>query len=112
MPELLTIYGSSDYATMEPRKGKKEPDFTEHGIFGLGTDSYLYALDWWYGQYETVKSIEAFIRLAQKWKPQMWWNEGGLIYKAIGPAIQPTAWSTTKKPMRSPGSTALLHART
>jgi predicted phage terminase large subunit-like protein len=88
MPELLTIYGSSDYATMEPRKGKKEPDFTEHGIFGLGTDSYLYALDWWYGQYETDKSIEAFIRLAQKWKPQMWWNEGGLIDKAIGPAIR------------------------
>lgn len=88
LPERLTIYGASDYATMEPRKGKKEPDFTEHGVFGLDSNHHLWAMDWWYGQYETDKSIQAFIKLLIAHRPSMWWNEGGVIDKAIGPAVR------------------------
>ena len=35
LPSSLRIYGASDYATMEPEPGKKEPDFTEHGVVGI-----------------------------------------------------------------------------
>jgi predicted phage terminase large subunit-like protein len=87
-PLTLRIYGASDYATMEPKKGKKEPDFTEHGVFGLDAHSELWALDWWYRQCETDKSIAAFITLVRKWKPTKWFNEGGIIDKAIGPSIR------------------------
>jgi predicted phage terminase large subunit-like protein len=87
VPEQLTIYATSDFATMEPAKGKKEPDFTEHAIWGLSYTNMIYALDWWSGQYETDKSIQAMIKLASIWRPQIWWNEGGIIDKSIKPAI-------------------------
>ncbi len=88
LPKSLRIYGSSDYAVMEPRAGRKEPDFTEHGVWGLDRSGDLWAIDWWSGQVETDKSIAAFIQLIARWKPQRWFNEGGLIDKAIGPAIR------------------------
>lgn len=87
-PASLRIYGASDYATMEPKKGKREPDFTEHGVFGLDAHSELWALAWWYRQCETDKSIAAFINLVKVWKPTKWFNEGGVIDKAIGPSIR------------------------
>lgn len=87
-PHKLSIYGASDFALMEPAKGKKEPDFTEHGIGGLGIDNRFYMLDWWSGQYETDKSIRAMIKLVSFHRPIMWWNEGGNIDKAIGPAVR------------------------
>jgi len=88
LPKSLRIYGSSDYAVMEPRAGKKEPDFTEHGVWGVDSKGDIWAVDWWSGQVETDKSIAAFIRLVSLWKPVKWFNEGGLIDKAIGPAIR------------------------
>lgn len=88
LPATLRVYGASDYATMEPKAGKKEPDFTEHGVVGMSARGDLWFLDWWYGQKETDKSITQFLRLVGIWKPQRWWNEGGLIDKAIGPAIR------------------------
>ena len=88
LPKSLRIYGASDYATMEPKAGKKEPDFTEHGIFGLDRVGDLWAIDWFFKQCETDKGIDAFIRMIGLWKPIKWFNEGGLIDKAIGPAIR------------------------
>jgi predicted phage terminase large subunit-like protein len=88
LPKSLRIYGASDFATMEPRPGKKEPDFTEHGVWGVDHKGDLWAIDWWSKQCETDVSIAAFIRLVALWKPVMWADEGGLIEKAIGPAIR------------------------
>jgi predicted phage terminase large subunit-like protein len=88
LPKSLRIYGASDYATMEPRAGKKEPDFTEHGVWGVDAIGDLWAIDWWSKQAETDVGIAAFIRLVGIWKPIKWANEGGLIDKAIGPAIR------------------------
>jgi predicted phage terminase large subunit-like protein len=88
LPRSLRIYGASDYATMEPKHGKKEPDFTEHGIWGVDRVGDLWAVDWWSKQCETDVGIAAFIRLVAQWKPIKWFNEGGLIDKAIGPAIR------------------------
>ena len=70
-------------ATMEPKKGKKEPDFTEHGVFGLDAHNELWALAWWSRQCTTDVGIAAFINLVRTWKPVKWFNEGGLIDKAI-----------------------------
>jgi len=88
LPASLRIYGASDYATMEARAGKREPDYTEHGVWGMDSVGDLWAVDWWSGQAETDKSIAAFIRLVRQWKPIRWFNEGGVIDKAIGPAIR------------------------
>lgn len=88
LPKSLVVYGASDYAVMEPRHGKKEPDFTEHGVWGVDKVGDLWAIDWWSKQCETDLAIAAFIKLVALWKPVRWANEGGLIDKAIGPAIR------------------------
>lgn len=88
LPKSLRIYGASDYATMEPRHGKKEPDFTEHGVFGVDRVGDLWAIDWWFKQCETDIGIAAFMRFVVQHKPIRWFNEGGLIDKAIGPSIR------------------------
>jgi predicted phage terminase large subunit-like protein len=88
LPKSLVVYGASDYAVMEPRHGKKEPDFTEHGVWGVDKVGDLWAIDWWSKQCETDIAIAAFIKLVMLWKPIRWANEGGLIDKAIGPAIR------------------------
>lgn len=86
LPANLTIYGASDFATMEPKRGKKEPDFTEHGVAGFDRIGDLWFIDWWYQQAETDKGIAAWTKLIKQYKPRRWWDEGGVIDKAIGPA--------------------------
>jgi predicted phage terminase large subunit-like protein len=88
LPKSLRIYSASDYATMAPKAGKKEPDFTEHGVWGMDRKGELWALEWWYRQCETDVSIAQFIRLVGQWKPLKHFDEGGLIEKAIGPTIR------------------------
>jgi predicted phage terminase large subunit-like protein len=88
LPKSLRMYGASDFAVMEPRHGKKEPDFSEHGVWGVDNVGDLWAVDWWSKQCETDVAIAAFIKLVALWKPVRWANEGGLIDKAIGPAIR------------------------
>ena len=93
LPANLVYYGASDYATMEPRKGKKEPDYSEHGVVGFDHIGDLWFVDWWSGQVETDKSIRAWGDLLVKYKARKtplvkWWDEGGPIDKAIGPAIR------------------------
>lgn len=88
LPKSLRIYGASDFATMEPRHGKKDPDYTEHGVWGVDHVGDLWAIDWWRKQCETDVGIAAFIKLITQWKPIKWANEGGLIDKAIGPSIR------------------------
>lgn len=88
LPSSIRVYGASDYATMDPEPGKKEPDFTEHGVWGVDAIGDLWAIDWFFKQCETDKGIDAFIRMVGLWKPAKWFNEGGLIDKAIAPAIR------------------------
>jgi predicted phage terminase large subunit-like protein len=85
VPQNLRIYGASDYATMEAKAGR-DPDFSEHGVVGIDSTGDLWFIDWWSGQTETDKSIAAWIRLVAMHKPVRWWDEGGVIDKAIGPA--------------------------
>jgi len=73
---------------MDPQKGKKEPDYSEHGVWGIDKSGHLWAIDWWYKQCETDVSISNFVKLLGTYKPIKWFNEGGIIDKAIGPAIR------------------------
>lgn len=88
LPSSLRIYGASDYATMEPEPGKKEPDFTEHGVWGIDAIGDLWAIDWFFKQCETDKGVDEFLKLVKLYKPVKWWHEGGLINKAIKPMIR------------------------
>ena len=88
LPLSLRMYIASDYATMEVEHGKRDPDFSEHGVWGMDSKGDLWAVDWWYSQQETDVSIKAFIKLIGLYKPIRGWNEGGIIDKAIGPAIR------------------------
>ena len=80
-PGALRLYGASDYATMD-----NQGDYTEHGIAGMDERGDLWLIDWWSGQKETDVTIEAFIGMLRKHKPIRWFDEGGLIEKAVGPA--------------------------
>lgn len=89
LPPRLYLYGASDYAVTE-----KGGDFTEHGIAGIDADNQMWFLDWWSGQEDPDKTVDAFLDLVNKYagegKPHqliMWVNEGGVIDKAIRPQI-------------------------
>lgn len=88
LPSSLRIFGCSDYATMEPQAGKKEPDFTEHGCAGIDHRGDLWLLDWWFKQCETDVGIDNWMKMVKLWKPVHWFSEGSLIDKAIGPNIR------------------------
>lgn len=94
LPLSLRLYGASDYATMDAQPGK-DPDFTEHGVVGIDHVGDMWFIDWFYEQCETDKGIAEFIRLIKRYKSKQWgggivrwFNEGGVIDKAISPAIR------------------------
>lgn len=80
------VYIVSDFAITEAEEGK-DPDYTEHGVFGVGPDDKLYVLDWWYGQTTTDVWVQELLRLVAKWKPLSWFGEGGVVGKAMQPII-------------------------
>jgi predicted phage terminase large subunit-like protein len=88
LPGTLHVYGTTDWATMEPKRGKKDPDFTEHSVWGVCPQNNLYALDWWFKQVETDVGTREFLRLVKRYKPARWWNEGSLIEKSIAPYVR------------------------
>lgn len=88
LPGTLRVYGATDWATMEPKPGKKEPDFTEHGVIGIDHENKMYVLDWWHKQAETDVGTREFIRLIKRYKPAHWWNEGSLIERSIAPYVR------------------------
>lgn len=88
-PPMLHLYGASDYAVTEAGG-----DFSEHGVAGIDSSNQLWVIDWWSDQVETDKSIAAFLTMVQKYQDTsnahqllMWTNEGGVIDKAVRPAI-------------------------
>lgn len=81
-PELLTIYGASDYAVTE--KG----DYTVHAIFGVDRDDDLYLLEMWREKTTTDKWIEVWMDMVTMWKPVEWLEEKGQIEKGVGPFIE------------------------
>jgi predicted phage terminase large subunit-like protein len=85
-PSALNVYGFSDWGA--PSETSIDPDFTEHGVFGLCPDRHVWALDWYYGQESTLTGQKENFRLAQTWRPLQWTNEKGPIYNAIAPTLK------------------------
>jgi hypothetical protein len=87
LPARLNHYIASDFAVTEPEDSNSDPDFTEHGVFGLDDEGNVFVLDWWYGQTTSDVWIETLIDLWEKWKPLAWFGEGGVIRRAVEPSI-------------------------
>lgn len=81
-PDELRIYGSSDFAVTDGAG-----DFTEHGVFGIDTNSNIYVLDWWRGQATSDVWIEAMCDLIQTYRPLVWFGEAGPIRRSIEPFL-------------------------
>lgn len=82
LPMHLNNYGATDAAVTQGGG-----DFTEQGVMGTDADMNMWFHDWWSGQKSTDIVIEEMLRLASKHKIPTWFDEGGVIDKAIRPAI-------------------------
>ena len=87
LPDNLYIYMASDFAVSEPTDDS-DPDYTEHGVFGIGSDRTVYILDWWYGQTTSDVWIAKLIDMWKEWDPLAWLGEGGVIRRAIEPSLK------------------------
>ena len=83
-PKNLRVYGASDYAVTELSLDTN-PDYTEHGVFGVDEAANIYVLDWWSGQKPPDVTVGAFISLGKQWSPTQWFDEAGVIRRALEP---------------------------
>jgi len=81
-PERLNKYLASDYAVSQD-----EGDFTEHGIFGLDESGDLWITDWWYGQTDPETWIDAAFAMIRRHQPLAWFEEKGVILRAVDASI-------------------------
>lgn len=88
LPETLNRYIASDYAgEPDADRPENEPDYTEHGMWGVDSDFRLYALDWWYGQTSPDEWISQWARLVKLHKPLVAFEEKGVILRSINGVI-------------------------
>ena len=81
-PAALRLYGTSDYAVT-----KDAGDFTVHRVWGVAPSGDIYLVDGWRGQTTSDVWIERKLDLIKRWRPNAWFGEGGVIQKAIEPAL-------------------------
>jgi len=79
----LRLYGSSDYAVTDGGG-----DYTVHRVWGIDAEGAIYRVDGWRGQATSDVWIEEKLNLIEKHKPLCWFGEGGVIQKAIEPALK------------------------
>ena len=79
----LRYYGSSDYAVTDGGG-----DYTVHRVWGIDAEGCIYRVDGWRGQATSDVWIEEKLNLIAKYKPLAWFGEGGVIQKAIEPALK------------------------
>ena len=79
----VRYYGTSDYAVTDG-----DGDYTVHRIWGIGPQGEIYRVDGWKGQTTSDVWIERKLDLIAKYKPLAWFGEGGVIQKAIEPALK------------------------
>ncbi len=83
----LQVYGSSDYAVTEEGTGDN-PDWTVHMVWGVDADRNIYLLDLWRGRTAPDAWVREWARLVVKHKPLRWFEEGGVILRAVGPLVR------------------------
>ena len=80
-PRNLHFYGTSDYAVSE-EEGR---DFTDQGMIGVDEFGDIWVIDWWRDRVSSDKWIKAQLDLIKKWAPFCWFEEAGVIKKAVAP---------------------------
>lgn len=83
-PTHINVYGASDLAVTESKEST-DPDYTEHGVFGVDENGDIWVIDWWSGQDTADVWINAQHDLARKWRPLAWFSEAGVIRRATEP---------------------------
>lgn len=87
-PSRLNLYLASDYAgAPDPDEPDREPDYTEHGLWGMDSNGELWAVDWWSGQEDPSVWIDAWIAMVRRNKPQAAFEEKGVILRTVDGAI-------------------------
>jgi hypothetical protein len=81
-PLRLAKVGAGDYA-VTPGKN----DFTELGVFGKDINGVMWETDWWHKQCDTGKGAEETLNMISRHRIPMWFNEGGVIDKAMKPLL-------------------------
>jgi hypothetical protein len=81
-PLRLAKVGAGDYA-VTPGKN----DFTELGVFGKDVNGVMWEVDWWHKQCDTGKGAEETLNMISRHRIPMWFNEGGVIDKAMKPLL-------------------------
>lgn len=82
----LNVYMASDFAVTPAAEGK-DPDCTEHGVFGVSPTGDLYVLDWWHGQTTPDVWVDSLIDKWAQFKPHCWFGEGGVIRRSVEPFL-------------------------
>lgn len=89
LPTRLNKYMASDYAgAPDPDDPDADPDWTEHGVWGIDHNGDLYACDWWSGQEDPSVWIDAWIALAKRHKPLAAFEEKGVILRTVDGSIR------------------------
>jgi hypothetical protein len=83
LPNALTLVAAGDYAVT-----KDGGDWTELAIWGMDSNSTLYCLEWWSKQCDTGESADKMLEMIERKKVRLWFNEGGVIDKAMRPGFQ------------------------
>lgn len=83
LPVALTKAGAGDYAVTSAGG-----DFTELGIGGVDWEHTLWITEWWSKQCDTGVSVDQMLEMIERQQIRIWFNEGGVIDKAMRPAFQ------------------------
>ncbi len=87
-PGGLRKYLASDYACApDADDPEADPDWTEHGCFGLDHVGDMWFTDWWSGQEDPAVWISAWLQMIRRNKPLIAFEEKGVILRAVDGAI-------------------------
>lgn len=83
LPGNLRIYAASDHAV-----GTKQTN-DRNCLLIVGVDEFdnIWLLDCWWKRAKADETVDAMLKLMQRWKPMIWWAESGHISKSIGPFL-------------------------
>lgn len=101
VPQDLSKYLASDYAV-----STDGGDWTEHGVPALDSSGDMYFIDWWSGQTAPDVWIRSAVRLIKEHKPQLWFEEKGVILRAVDGAIAKSLRENNAYVMRQPLASA------
>lgn len=80
-------YCFTDFATVEDTEDTN-PDYTSHGIFGIGEQKRPHRRDWWSKQASSNEWVDALFALHKKHGFLVWFAEKGAIFNTILPVVR------------------------